>query len=186
MHLYLLKLAPMCIFVWKSSTRHNRKMVWTVGWLGRTQPLTAKSVGMWGTIWLRAYTKRAKGLNHIVMVGNTHANGSITHIHMTRAPTWTVPHIKTIQIKIIFKRYSVKNHMGGVPVGKPFPKLYPCSEVAGSNPTNNINFKPLSRWHVAAIDWAMCRHPIHCKQAKSYANCPHDFLQCVIWPCHMS
>jgi hypothetical protein len=47
---------------------------------------------------------------------------------------------------------------------------------------------------VAAIDWAMCRHPIHCKQATSYANCPHNCLPCVVHlplpcvvrPCHIS
>jgi hypothetical protein len=65
------------------------------------------------------------------------------------------------------------------------PKALPCSEVVGSNLANNITFKPISRRHVVAIDWATCRHPIRCKQATSYANCPHDCLPRVIWPCHV-
>ena len=73
----------------------------------------------------------------MVTVGSVRASGSIAHIHMT------APHFKTIQIQIIFKRYSVKNHMGGKSVGWPFPKIYPCPKVVGSNPANNINFNPM-------------------------------------------
>jgi hypothetical protein len=45
-----------------------------------------------------------------------------------------------------------------------------------------INFKPIYRGHVASIDWAMCHHPIHSKQAMSYTNCPHNCLPRVVRP----
>jgi hypothetical protein len=45
-----------------------------------------------------------------------------------------------------------------------------------------INFKPIYRGHVAVIDWATCRHSIHCKQAMSPANFPNSFLPRVVWP----
>jgi hypothetical protein len=45
-----------------------------------------------------------------------------------------------------------------------------------------INFKPIYRGHVTAIDWAMCRHSIHCKQAMSPANCPNSYLPHVVRP----
>jgi hypothetical protein len=45
-----------------------------------------------------------------------------------------------------------------------------------------INFKPINRGYVAAIDWATCRHSIHCKQATSPANCANSCLPCVVRP----
>jgi hypothetical protein len=45
-----------------------------------------------------------------------------------------------------------------------------------------INFKPIYRGHVAAIDWAMCHHSIHCKQAMSPSNCANSCLPRVVRP----
>jgi hypothetical protein len=45
-----------------------------------------------------------------------------------------------------------------------------------------INFKPIYRGHMAAIDWATCHHSIHCKQAMSPANCPNSYLPRVVRP----
>jgi hypothetical protein len=45
-----------------------------------------------------------------------------------------------------------------------------------------INFKPINRGHVMAIDGATCYHSIRFKQAMSPANYENSYLPCVIRP----
>jgi hypothetical protein len=56
------------------------------------------------------------------------------------APALSAPKPKHIAIQIISKLYSGKNHYSGAPVGRPFPKPYPCPEVAGSSPADYTSF----------------------------------------------
>jgi hypothetical protein len=56
------------------------------------------------------------------------------------APALSAPKPKHIAIQIISTLYSGKNHMGGAPVGRPFPKPHPCPEVAGSSPADYTSF----------------------------------------------
>jgi hypothetical protein len=50
-----------------------------------------------------------------------------------RAPTFNI-----FQFKYNIHHIYNKAYMVGVPVGWPFPSLFPCPEVAGSTPANNI------------------------------------------------
>jgi hypothetical protein len=97
--------------------------------------------------------------------------------------------------------------MGGTPVGWPFPKLYPCPEVAGSSPADYISFI-----HSLGDTWRPClghvspthSPPIcHMSDANSSTRLPTNTchvsygpansasatcmaLPCVVRPCHVS
>jgi hypothetical protein len=70
------------------------------------------------------------------------------------------------------------------------PKSLPLAlEVAASSPADYQSFKPLSRGHMPAIDWATCFHSIRHKQATCHTPIrrpsANQHLPCVVWPCQL-
>jgi hypothetical protein len=122
---------------------------------------------------------------YITMGLTAHSNGHMQYIYnhgpgLIPDPVCTPIHIisNSNKIKCIYMLSNTCGCTGWVAL----PKALPCSKVTGSTPANNIIFKLIYRWHMEAIDWAMCCYPIHCKQATSYANCPHNCLPLIVWP----
>ena len=132
----------------------------------------------------RAHFKR---LQHIYYGGFNHLYHRSYAIHiynhgsgLSPGPVHAPTHIFAI-LNILQYTYMLSN-MCGHDGWATFLKALPCLEVTGSTPAKCKDFNPINRWHVVAIDWATCRHPIHCQQAMSHANCSNDCLPHVVRP----